>query len=91
MKLLISNGVNLNTLDPSNNSALLSTISGGTQENDFFLKKELWKRSLFVRLGYERIAELLIQNSADVHIVGQRGRTALVQAAEKGTHIILFT
>lgn len=34
--------------------------------------------------GFDRIAELLIQNGANVTVVGQLGRTALYMAAEKG-------
>lgn len=38
-------------------------------------------------LGFDKVAELLIQNGADVSIVGQDGTTALTLASRKGkTH-----
>lgn len=35
-------------------------------------------------LGFDKIAELLIQNGAKVNVVGQSGGTALMKAAAKG-------
>lgn len=35
-------------------------------------------------LGFDKIAELLIQKGADVNVLGQFGRTALSWAATKG-------
>lgn len=43
----------------------------------------------FFSLGYDKVAELLIQNGADVNIVGQHGSTALTWAAIKGNIISL--
>lgn len=36
------------------------------------------------RLGFERIAELLIRNHANVNVVAYDGKTALIYAAQKG-------
>lgn len=35
-------------------------------------------------LGFDKVAELLIQNGADVNIVGNYNETALMKASEQG-------
>lgn len=41
-------------------------------------------------LGYDKVAELLIQKGADVNIVGDYGSTALIWAAENGKLVKLL-
>lgn len=35
-------------------------------------------------LGYDKAATILIQKGADVNVVGKYGKTALIEAANKG-------
>lgn len=41
-------------------------------------------------LGYEKIAEFLIEKGADVNVLGSDGSSALTLAADKGMQCILF-
>lgn len=43
---------------------------------------------LFIPLGFDRVADLLIRNGADGNVVGQFGKTALIWAAQKGEQFI---
>lgn len=46
--------------------------------------------SPFLPLGYDRIAELLIENGADVNIVGKNTNTTLAWAAKLGKKLIFI-
>lgn len=47
-------------------------------------QKEAMKKSCTFLLEYDKIAEILIRNSADVKVVGQDNYTGLHWAAEHG-------
>lgn len=50
------------------------------------MQKEVFfeKKPIFIFLGFDKIAELLIENGADVNNVGGGGKTALMHAVSKG-------
>lgn len=68
------------------NSALILAISSG---DHWKLVRSLCINVEIIRfvvsfLGFDKVAELLIEKGADVHIVGQDGTTALTVASNKG-------
>lgn len=56
----------------------------------FRLIKKFLNGTICVRLGYEKVAELLIRSGIDVNIVGQDRNTALIVSANKGSFCIFF-
>lgn len=85
---LIDNGAHINAVNKLNNSALILAIQSGNKKQVKTVKqiteREIWKKSFFNRLEFKKTAELLIQNGADVNIVSQSGKTALIHATENG-------
>lgn len=53
-----------------------------------FVRKEVMKIVIIsIFSGFSKVAQLLIQNSADVNVIGRDRKTALMHGAEKGkTH-----
>lgn len=49
-----------------------------------FFEAFLFNENALYSLGFDEVAELLIQKGADVHVVGEYGQTALIYAAGKG-------
>lgn len=85
VRLLIENGINLNRVNNVNNSALILAINGGNlQRNYWSILIWCFSEIQFSSLGYDKIAELLIEKGADIDIVGNGGLTALSVAAGRG-------
>lgn len=56
--------------------------------NFFCINEELWIRLYISFLEHIKVAELLIQKGADVNIIGEFDRTALIWAAKKGKQFV---
>lgn len=76
----------------------INTCSWKRWEKNSFMKDEILTQSstcvqntlrkcLCFRLGFKRTADLLIQNNADVNILGKDGKTALMHASVKGKNV----
>lgn len=82
MRLLVENGADLNAVNTYKNTALISAINEGNYNKNC---KNLCEEALKLFFsGYDKIAELLIQMSANVNMLGNHRNTALILAAEKG-------
>lgn len=89
IKLLIDKGANINARNKDKDSVLILAIHSGTSIHSFILKvlHGFGKRSFSMKLfwlGYDKAATLLIQKGVDVNAVGKYGKTALLEAANKG-------
>lgn len=85
MRLLIENKADLNIVNIYNHTALVVSIFKGNHKTVESLNEMIFEKNLHILfLGFDKIAELLIQSGADVHIVGQNGNTALIWAIYKG-------
>lgn len=86
MRLLIENRADVNIVDTLNRSALILALDGGISSRDIFFyihrKVFICKNPIFV--GFDKVAELLIQNGADANIRSLFSETALIYAAERG-------
>lgn len=88
VQLLIDNGADIKTVSILNSNALMSAIKGGEYNWKFiktFYSKYCFKNNAsFFLIGFEKIAELLIQKGADVNVIADNGDSALIIAAYKG-------
>lgn len=83
--MLLENGANINVVNKLNNNALTIAISEGMHKHETSLiKRGSFDNDNIFFLGFDKIAEQLIQKGADVHVLGQFGRTALSLAAKMG-------
>lgn len=87
LRLLIQKGADVNATNIYKNTALLLAVNKGTiyekHMNLKIVQNELWYRPNFF-LGFDKIAEYLIQNGADVNAIGQDGNSVLIWAAYNG-------
>lgn len=88
VRLLIGNGADVNLVDQYNSTALIVALQEGIH---WTVVKSLCKSNLQTTvsffLGFDKIAEVLIQNGADVNARNNKGSTALTWAAETGKKI----
>lgn len=87
IEMLIKNRADVNIRNKINDTALIIALNGGINSWDTISSKHIqnFLCEIFLNfLGFDRVAELLIQKRSDINIMGNRGKTALMSALEKG-------
>lgn len=88
VNLLIRNGANVNAANKFGETVLHYAANGGNFIRST-IKKHKKMLKIFLCLGREVIAELLIQNGADLNAVNSYGDSALHFAANNGECIVM--
>lgn len=88
VKLLISNGANVNHTTNLGHSSLQYSCSKGWKEVCFIPSSNIY---FVFKFKYFQIVEILLENNADINIADVRGATPLHRAASKGNYEIVKT
>lgn len=89
VEVLVECGVDINMKDESGKTALHAAIEAGEfaakiEERKTIIKRKQLKHSLGNNVGSVRMVRCLINNSADVNAIDDRGYSPLMLALEKG-------
>lgn len=86
--LLIKHGANINQKDNNGKSPLLKAIEKGKYEQMFACKRFDCEKLFSILLGNVGMAELLIENGADVDFKDNGGITLMQKAVASGNTLI---
>lgn len=84
IRQLIENGAEVNVINTHKNTALLLAINKGKSNWNWINVKRYKRIDFLLHLGFDKIAEFLIEKGANVDAVGQDGNTPLIWSVYNG-------